>query len=113
MVGTQVTQMLLLVSICGNDNFLLQELFTVLITGPKDTPYEGGLFLFDIKLPSDYPASPPLVFFISMTTSVLNPNLYVDGTVCTSLLGTWSGKDSESWTEKSNLLQVLLSIQGM
>ena len=89
------------------------ELFTALINGPKDTPYEGGLFLFDIKLPSDYPASPPLVFFISMTTSVLNPNLYVDGTVCTSLLGTWSGKDSESWTEKSNLLQVLLSIQAL
>ncbi|CAB3996084.1 Hypothetical predicted protein, partial [Paramuricea clavata] len=89
------------------------ELFTALISGPKDTPYEGGVFLFDIKLPSDYPASPPSVFFISMTSNVLNPNLYVDGTVCTSLLGTWSGRDSESWTEKSNLLQVLLSIQAL
>ena len=91
---------------------LLQELFTVLIIGPEDTPYEDGVFVFDIKLPPNYPAIPPSVFFVSMTTTPLNPNLYVDGNVCTSLLGTWPGKDSESWTEKSNMLQVLLSIQG-
>jgi hypothetical protein len=37
-----------------------------------------------------------------------NPNLYVDGKVCLSLLGTWSG---EPWDPKaSNLNQVLSSI---
>ena len=33
--------------------------------------------------------------------------------MCVSLLGTWSGKGTEVWNHKhSNLLQVLLSIQG-
>jgi len=40
-----------------------------------------------------------------------NPNLYNDGKVCLSLLGTWSGP---SWDPKtSSLLQVLVSIQSL
>ena len=44
-----------------------------------------------------------------------NPNLYADGKVCLSLLGTWHGGDAtEKWDPAhSNLQQVLLSIQGM
>ena len=43
----------------------------------------------------------------------INPNLYETGNVCLSLLGTWSGKeDSEEWTCNSNLLQLVVSIQG-
>merc|ERR1711874_486932 len=42
-----------------------------------------------------------------------NPNLYEDGKVCVSLLGTWSGKGTETWTPNSNLLQLLVSIQGL
>ena len=30
-----------------------------------------------------------------------------------SLLGTWSGKGTETWTPNSNLLQLLVSIQGL
>lgn len=33
--------------------------------------------------------------------------------VCVSLLGTWSGKGTEVWTSQSNLLQVIISIQGL
>ena len=40
--------------------------------------------------------------------------MYVDGKVCVSLLGTWSGQGSENWDpNNSNLLQVLVSIQGL
>lgn len=35
------------------------------ISGPMDTPYEGGLFVFDVFLPSNYPADPPLVQMIT------------------------------------------------
>ena len=36
------------------------------------------------------------------------------GAVCLSLLGTWTGhKECERWSENSNLLQVLLSIQSL
>ena len=43
----------------------------------------------------------------------LHPNLYTDGKVCLSLLGTWGGKGSEMWTSDSTLLQLLVSIQGL
>ncbi len=33
----------------------------VLITGPEDTPYDCGAFVFDICIPDGYPSSPPKV----------------------------------------------------
>ena len=36
-----------------------------------------------------------------------NPNLYQDGKVCLSLLGTWEGAQGEQWNhETSTILQV-------
>ena len=83
-----------------------------MIAGPSRTPYEDGLFFFDFQLSSDYPQSPPVGHYYSYCTDRLNPNLYEDGKVCVSLLGTWSGKGTESWTPNSNMLQLLVSIQG-
>ncbi|KIH50708.1 ubiquitin--protein ligase [Ancylostoma duodenale] len=81
----------------------------VLIVGPSGTPFDSTPFYFTIKLPSDYPEKPPEA---SYSQEQLNPNLYQSGKVCTSLLGTWSGQGVETWNpSKSNLLQVLLSIQ--
>lgn len=67
---------------------------SVLIAGPSDTPYEDCLFAFDVQFPADYPAKPPKFHYISYLpkNTRLNPNLYAEGTVCVSLLGTWSGK---------------------
>ncbi|KAL2297646.1 hypothetical protein Nmel_016198 [Mimus melanotis] len=90
-----------------------QDLFSALIKGPTRTPYEDGLFLFDIQLPNIYPAVPPLFRYLSQCSGRLNPNLYDNGKVCVSLLGTWIGKGTERWTSKSSLLQVLISIQGL
>lgn len=87
--------------------------FSVLIEGPKNTPYEDGLFAFDLQLGHDYPRTPPLCHYISYCSDRLNPNLYEDGKVCVSLLGTWSGKGTEVWTSASNLLQVIVSLQGL
>ena len=89
-----------------------QDLYSVMIVGPSRTPYEDGLFFFDFQLSSDYPQSPPVGHYYSYCTDRLNPNLYEDGKVCVSLLGTWSGKGTESWTPNSNMLQLLVSIQG-
>ncbi len=33
------------------------------LSGPKDTPYEGGLFYVDIKLGDQYPFAPPKMKF--------------------------------------------------
>lgn len=49
-----------------------------IITGPQDTPYEGGLFVFDVFFPAGYPNVPPLM--VLETTgdgrARFNPNLY-------------------------------------
>lgn len=84
----------------------------MMILGPEKTPYEDGIFFFDIQLPATYPSTPPLVHYVSFCTDRLNPNLYEEGKVCVSLLGTWSGKGTEVWTSSSSILQVLVSIQG-
>jgi hypothetical protein len=47
-------------------------------------------------------------------TTRFNPNLYANGKVCLSLLGTWRGQSTENWDPKiSTLLQVLISIQSI
>ncbi|KAF7284596.1 hypothetical protein GWI33_021878 [Rhynchophorus ferrugineus] len=89
------------------------DLLSVMIQGPAKTPYEDGLFLFDIQLGVDYPRSPPMVHYISYSSERLNPNLYVEGKVCISLLGTWVGKGTEVWGPDSTLLQLIVSIQGL
>jgi ubiquitin-protein ligase len=84
--------------------------FKFLIIGPADTPYENGFFIFDMKLPLDYPSHPPQVNIMTTNGGQVrfNPNLYACGKVCLSLLGTWSG---EPWDPNlSNINQVLMSI---
>ena len=90
------------------------DLFSCMIAGAEDTPYEQGLFLFDAKLPVDYPAEPPLVLYLSYASGKLNPNLYEDGKICLSLLGTWMGKGTEVWSkDTSSLLQLFVSLQAL
>merc|ERR1712224_115000 len=36
-----------------------------LVVGPRDTPYEGGFYMFKIKFPKDYPHKPPHVDFLT------------------------------------------------
>lgn len=35
--------------------------WSCLISGPSDTPFEGGVFEAELKFPRDYPLSPPKV----------------------------------------------------
>lgn len=91
-------------------------LWKAVITGPGNTPYEGGCFLFDIYFGADYPSRPPKVLIRTTGGGSVrfNPNLYNDGKVCLSLLGTWQAGKGESWSgEYSTILQVLVSIQSL
>lgn len=86
-----------------------------LITGPPDTPYDSGIFIFDIYLPPNYPTDVPMVNFTNTGGKRFNPNLYNCGKVCLSILGTYVGpaaSQTEKWNTSSTLYQVLLSIQG-
>jgi len=92
------------------------QLLKAMITGPPNTPYGSGCFLFDIFFPYDYPRSPPSVHFVTTGhgTVRMNPNLYSCGKVCLSLLGTWSGSSNEMWKpNRSTVLSVLVSIVAM
>ena len=82
-----------------------------MIVGPEDTPYEGCLLCFDIKYPYDYPFSSPSVR-ISTSDGVtrFHPNLYIDGKVCLSILGTWRGPP---WAPVMTISTVLTTIQSL
>ena len=86
-----------------------------MISGPDNTPYENGLFLFHAFFPSAYPDKEPKVILMTTGSGTVrfNPNLYNCGKVCLSLLGTWKGKAGESWNKESTFLQVLVSIQSL
>lgn len=88
------------------------DLLRCLIIGPDESPYACGLFFFDIHL-GNYPTNPPMVKFLTTGGGKyrMNPNLYQDGKVCLSLLGTWSGPGWQAG--ESTLLQVLVSIQSL
>ena len=81
-----------------------------IITGPVDTPYDQGLYIFDMTLNDNFPLKPPLVHFSNNGGVRFNPNLYAKGKICLSLLGTWSGP---KWTSCQNLRSLLLSIQSL
>ncbi|USP78954.1 hypothetical protein yc1106_06228 [Curvularia clavata] len=93
------------------------DLLRVLMIGPNDTPYEFAPFVIDFRLGSSYPQQAPEAFFHSWTNGngPVNPNLYEDGKICLSLLGTWhTDERNESWSPaKSTLLQVLVSLMGL
>ncbi|EKG11986.1 Ubiquitin-conjugating enzyme E2 [Macrophomina phaseolina MS6] len=93
------------------------DLLRVLIVGPEDTPYEYAPFLVDFHLGPNFPSSPPEAFFHSWTGGLgpVNPNLYEDGKICLSLLGTWHADErNENWSQaKSTILQVLVSLMGL
>ena len=79
-----------------------------LIIGPSDTPYFGGNYFFEFNYPADYPHSPPKVTYCTNGNNIrFNPNLYVCGKVCVSLLNTWRG---DQWTSCQSISTVLLTL---
>ena len=92
-----------------NDNNLFR--IKCMIIGPENTPYEFGFYFFDIFIPNEYPFKPPKVIFQNRNHKFrFNPNLYVDGKVCISILNTWSGPQ---WTSCQSLKSILISLQSL
>ncbi|KAI5637006.1 ubiquitin-conjugating enzyme domain-containing protein [Phthorimaea operculella] len=86
---------------------LINDSFTELrgeIAGPPDTPYEGGTFLLEIKVPETYPFNPPKIRFM---TKIWHPNVSsVTGAICLDIL-------KDQWAAALTLRTVLLSIQAL
>lgn len=95
----------------SEDDFLKWEF---IIIGPPDTIYEGGMFNGFIKFPSNYPLSPPVVYF----NNIIHPNVYEDGKVCISILhegvDSWGYEKSyERWTPTHTVDSIMTSIVSM
>ena len=90
---------------CDEDRY---DVIKALIAGPDGSPYACGCFEFDLFLPPDYPLSPPRVTLVTTGKGQIrfNPNLYANGKVCLSLLGTWHGP---GWDRhSSSILQAII-----
>ena len=78
---------------------VLNELddFVVKFHGPKDTPYEGGVWNVKVHVHESYPYRPPTIRFIN---TVYHPNIQEDyGIVCLDVI-------DEEWTEKYDLMHI-------
>ncbi|KUI54056.1 Ubiquitin-conjugating enzyme E2 Z [Cytospora mali] len=86
-----------------------------LIIGPHETPYEFGFFEFTFKFNKDYPRKSPSVNAVTTNGGRcrFNPNIYAQGRVCLSILGTWRGERGEEWSSAQGLESILLSIQSL
>ncbi|KPV74227.1 uncharacterized protein RHOBADRAFT_54079 [Rhodotorula graminis WP1] len=90
--------------------------WSCLISGPEDTPFEGGVFQAELKFPRDYPLSPPKMKF---DPPLFHPNIYANGEVCISILHA-PGDDpnsyesaSERWSPVQSVEKILLSVISM
>ena len=80
-----------------NDNLYEWE---AIILGPISTPYEGGVFILNISIPSNYPFKPPIVIF---KTRIYHPNINSAGSICLDIL-------KNKWTPALTISKILLSI---
>ncbi len=85
-----------------NDDDMYSE-HQVILKGPKDTPFENGIFKISINMPQDYPFKPPKMIF---KTRVYHPNIASDGTICIDIL-------KDQWSSALRLNTVILSISDL
>ena len=74
-----------------------------IITGPPDTPFEGGKFKLQLKFSGEYPIKPPSVKFVS---NIFHPNVYRDGKICVDIL-------QHQWSPAQNIRSILISIRSL
>lgn len=70
------------------------------ISGPKDTPYENGIFHLILVFPLEYPFKPPKVSFL---TKIYHPNINSTGGICLDIL-------KDCWSPALTINKILLSI---
>lgn len=77
--------------------------FHVIVDGPAESPFEGGVFKLELFLPEEYPMSAPKVRFM---TKIYHPNIDKLGRICLDIL-------KDKWSPALQIRTVLLSIQAL
>mmetsp|Transcript_13476 Transcript_13476/g.20473 ORF Transcript_13476/g.20473 Transcript_13476/m.20473 type:complete len:337 (+) Transcript_13476:1-1011(+) len=74
-----------------------------LIEGPQDSPFEGGIFVVNIKIPNEYPLKAPS---ISFETPIYHCNVNDSGSICLDIL-------KDNWSPSITIPAVLQAIRQM
>ncbi len=78
-------------------------LWSAVIFGPDETPWEGGTFKLELQFSEDYPNKPPTVKFL---TKLFHPNVYANGAICLDIL-------QNQWSPIYDIAAILTSIQSL
>ena len=70
------------------------------IMGPKESPYENGVFYLIIEFPKDYPFKPPKIYF---KTKIYHCNVNSSGGICLDIL-------KDQWSPALTLSKILFLI---
>jgi len=83
----------------------------ILIWGPSNTIYEDMPMVYSVKFTTGYPFDPPKVSFMTTDSHTrFHPNMYIDGKVCLSILGTWDGP---RWVASQRFSSIPLTLQSL
>jgi ubiquitin-protein ligase len=99
---------LLNTSVCNSTVLLEDEedlySWIVIMQGPDDSPYEGGIFKISVKFPDNYPFKAPEVKFL---TTVYHPNIKTDtGEICQDVF-------ASSWAPTQRVEDILQKLVTM
>ena len=82
------------------DNYIWE----LTLKGPKDTPYEGGTFYFEVKFPYDYPFKP---FKLILTTKIYHPQFVKMGDYTSQICCCVTRTGMDSWSPAMTLPKIL------
>jgi len=113
---------------CKNDPYILLEPWgrsvdhiRLVIRGREGTPYEMGKFLFELKMPENYPFQPPYAY---CHTLIWHPNIYSSISpgklnICLDLLNpdlvgkVDASSGASGWTPSKTLSNIIEALKGM
>ena len=79
--------------------------WTTLLVGPQNTPYQDGHFYIKFQFPQDYPFKPPKMQF---QTKIYHPQINDKGGFCLS-----GGQDRDTWSPALTMMSLMGFIKDM